>query len=180
MNICILFILYSGYGYVTPACYADYGVLAPQDVVYLQHIPNHYIDHVWEAPYGYVTHFRGQYRYVHYRNYRAPRRVVNARYWKYQTNPRRVQRRIQRHRSQHWRQRSGQQPRRAYRTNWRSPRRVVRNVRNVNITRNINVYRNGRSTNARSRRSDARRGKANRHRGNGHRHKNKGKNKHKR
>ena len=39
MNICILFILFNGMSYVTPACYTNGPMLEPHDVVYLQHLP---------------------------------------------------------------------------------------------------------------------------------------------
>ena len=58
MSICILFILFNGSGYLTPACYDDYGLTAPDRVAFVQHIPleydlykspDYYLDYYWDA-----------------------------------------------------------------------------------------------------------------------------------
>jgi hypothetical protein len=71
MNICILFILFNGMSYVTPACYTTGVMLPPQDVVYLQHLPRELIHVVYESPPHYYNHYRQQRRYV--RNWRGYR-----------------------------------------------------------------------------------------------------------
>jgi len=81
MNACILFILFSGAGYVTPACFTPYGeILEPQDVIYVQHLPEAYHHIVYESPRRYVRHYRPHRRYVrHWRGYRHNHRHHNIR-----------------------------------------------------------------------------------------------------
>ena len=70
MNICIFFILFNGAAYVTPACYTKGIMLAPQDVVLLQHLPQLYIDIVYNAPHYYYRSHHRKKRYIkHWRDY---------------------------------------------------------------------------------------------------------------
>ena len=101
MSICILFILFNGSGYLTPACYDGYELITPHNVAFVQHIPSeydlyespaYYLDYYWNAREEYCKpRYRGwsfwrpraetqvlcgipQYlQYVHY--YRVPHRV---------------------------------------------------------------------------------------------------------
>lgn len=74
MNICILFILFNGSAYVTPACFTTSVMMKPHDVVYLEHIPEYYVDNVFESPrYYYYSHFNNK-RYI--RSYKR---------WRYRT-----------------------------------------------------------------------------------------------
>lgn len=71
MNICILFILFNGMSYVTPACYTTGPMLEPHDVVYVQHLPYDYVEVVYESPRYYYNHYRRYRRHItSWRNYR--------------------------------------------------------------------------------------------------------------
>jgi hypothetical protein len=76
MNACILFILFNGSAYVTPACFTPHGdMYEPQDVVYVRHLPESYINVVYESPTHYVRHYRPQRRHVsHWRSYQPRHR----------------------------------------------------------------------------------------------------------
>ena len=70
MNICVLYILYSGYGYTSPACYTEYGLITPQEVVHTQHLDSGW--NLWIAPASYVRRYysrRRFVRHVHYHRY---------------------------------------------------------------------------------------------------------------
>ena len=70
MNACILFILFSVSAYVTPACYTPSVMLEPQDVVYIQHLPQSYTNVVYASPPYYKRQYRRLKRHVHnWRNY---------------------------------------------------------------------------------------------------------------
>ena len=110
MNACILFILFSGGAYVTPACFTPYGdMLEPQDVVYVQHLPRAYSRIVHESPRYYVRHYRSYRRYVpRWRGYRHnPHRHRNVRpnYRHHYRRYRQHRRNYHRHRHQHRRNR---------------------------------------------------------------------------
>ena len=98
MNICILFILFNGMSYVTPACYTTGPMLEPHDVVYLQHLPYEYVDIVYESPRYYSNHYRRYRRYVsHWRGYfYSP--LQHRRYTRHRRNYR-----SHRHHVYHWR-----------------------------------------------------------------------------
>ena len=70
MNICIFFILFNGAAFVTPDCYTKGITLTPQDVVLLQHLPQLYIDIVYNAPHYYYRSHHRKKRYIkHWRDY---------------------------------------------------------------------------------------------------------------
>jgi len=74
MNICILFILFHGGAYVTPACFDAQGAMySPQDIVMVEDVPDAYYHVVYECPQAYVSHYR-HHQYAHhvarYRHYR--------------------------------------------------------------------------------------------------------------
>ena len=75
MNICILFILFNGAAYVTPQCISPTGVMyAPRDVVYMEHLPLHYNNIVFESPRFYLyNHFDNVRHIYNWRDYRRPR-----------------------------------------------------------------------------------------------------------
>ena len=87
MNICILFILFNGSAYVTPGCYTTGVMLAPQDVVYLQHLPHPYINIVYNAP-----------RHYYHSHHRSSRYVRRWRSYRYNHNHYRPQPRVDRRR----------------------------------------------------------------------------------
>ncbi len=87
MNICILFILFNGSAWVTPACYTNGPMIEPHDVVYVQHLPPEYVGVVYESPIQYYNHFRRYRRYVSYwRGYRYNHR--HHREWRRLYSPR--------------------------------------------------------------------------------------------
>lgn len=76
MNICILFILFSGHTYITDGCYYDYELIEPHDVAYLSQVPDYYEPYLYEAPVNYVRYYYPRRHYVtHWKHYRytAPR-----------------------------------------------------------------------------------------------------------
>jgi hypothetical protein len=56
MPICILFILFNGSGYITPACYEGHELITPHNVAYVQHIPVEY-DLLYESPDYYLNYY---------------------------------------------------------------------------------------------------------------------------
>jgi len=84
MNICVLFILFSGHTYITDGCYYDYELIEPHDVVYLSQVPDYYEPYLYDAPVNYVRYY-------------YPRRhhVTNWRHYRY-TTPRVILRRVHR------------------------------------------------------------------------------------
>ena len=62
MNMCVLVILYSGYGYASPACFSEYGLAVPQDVVYTQHLDSGW--NLWIAPPSYVRRYHPRYHHI--------------------------------------------------------------------------------------------------------------------
>ena len=57
MSICILFILFNGSGYLTPACYDGYELITPHNVAFVQHIPSEYEYNLYESPDYYLNYY---------------------------------------------------------------------------------------------------------------------------
>ena len=67
MSICILFILFNGSGYITPACYEGHELITPHNVAYMQHIPveygllyespDYYLNYYWQARSEYCSDY---------------------------------------------------------------------------------------------------------------------------
>jgi len=57
MSICILFILFNGSGYLTPACYDGYELITPHNVAFVQHIPSEYEYNLYESPDYYLDYY---------------------------------------------------------------------------------------------------------------------------
>ena len=57
MSICILFILFNGSGYLTPACYDGYELITPHNVAFVQHIPSEYEYDLYESPDYYLDYY---------------------------------------------------------------------------------------------------------------------------
>lgn len=71
MNVCILFILFNGSAHITPGCFTIGGIITPHDVVYLEQLPQHYTDIVYESPQYYLySHFAKKHYVRHWYNYR--------------------------------------------------------------------------------------------------------------
>ena len=162
MNVCVLFILYSGWGYVTPACYTSHGLLEPQDVVYVQHLNSGW--NLWDAPDEYVDCYRSRRRHVrHVHRYRAPMRGLKITHWGQNhhgySHHRRFKRRAHRH---HNRVRHN----RGHRQRHNAKARLNIRINGGNVV--INRYNN--SSARRSHRSGARRQGTNRGHRRKHRH----------
>ena len=69
MSFCILFILLSGGGYVTPDCLVDGVYVAPQDVVIVSHVPTPHQYTAWAAPHYYTEYYTPYGRYVRWDSY---------------------------------------------------------------------------------------------------------------
>lgn len=119
MAFCVLFILWSGTGHVTPNCYVDGVYVTPQDVVYVSQIPAPFWRFAHEAPLSYTAYYAQfardtsyhRYAYVytptrvyphwHYRyRYRQYRRPYRWGFWHHK-HPRRSRRVAPRHYKKH-------------------------------------------------------------------------------
>ena len=121
MNICILFILFNGMSFVTPACYPPTmeSMIVPQDVIYVEQLPYEYIELVYESPSYYYNHYRHYKRHVfnwstyrysprHHRRYARHRHRRNYRHhnhhvyhWRNLARPRHHARRYKNRRHKH-------------------------------------------------------------------------------
>lgn len=103
MNMCVLVILYSGYGYASPACFSEYGLAVPQDVVYTQHLDSGW--NLWIAPPSYVRRYHPRYHHMrhirYHRSYSSYHRSYRSYHRKYYNKMRRHYKRYRNYRK--WR-----------------------------------------------------------------------------
>ena len=84
MSSCIVFVLFSGMTFVTTGCYTTHEAVLPHEIVYTSHIPDEYVDIVYQDP-----------RYYHYGDF------YNNRYHRYHRHKRHQRYHQRRYRVQH-------------------------------------------------------------------------------
>jgi len=109
MSICIVFVLFSGMTFVTTGCYAAHEAVIPHEIVYTSHIPDEYIDIVYQDP-----------RYYHYGDF------YNNRYHRYHRHHQRRYRGQHHHRDHQRRYRVQRHHRSHYNRHHRSQRPKLR------------------------------------------------------